>query len=331
VVVVHGDHTTTTTYTGATLTGMTQQTVGTVTGVNLESLVLADMPTLTSIQGKNQLLAVVATVTGSRDVQRAVALGELDSNFGNHPALLVATPGGLTLEFPSDTDGSRTVDHVFDIQVTVQNPPLDTPPPAAIVVHKNEGLALETLTGGQLAVMAPQQTRTVSYLSSHANTYTETGPTLDAVLQFLDFVPNPATAVWATGAAFGVPAGSPPQISAAVTPAEAGPGGRPLLISTTELNDLATPPVYTTSPPLLVPDGDVKGGRYISQMVSLTILDTSSHPAPQPPCARQEAAGGGPVPPSTALPGVGPGTSGSPGTADHSPDVSKDLGRPKDK
>jgi hypothetical protein len=47
------------------------------------------------------------------------------------------------------------------------------------------------------------------------------------------------------------------------------------------------PPTATTSPPLLVPDGipdgDVKGGRYISQFPTLAVLDAATGAKPAHP------------------------------------------------
>lgn len=60
---------------------------------------------------------------------------------------------------------------------------------------------------------------------------------------------------------------------AAVTPAEAHVGGRPLLLSTVE--DGAP-----LARPRLVADGDVKGGRYVSDVV---VVDVS----PVPPAPRR--------------------------------------------
>src|SRR5882757_7591678 len=89
----------------------------TVTGVPLEALVNTSTPVLPA-GAKNGLLRVVVTVSGSGRRDVAVALGELDANFGNHPALLALKEdghtlgGGPELAFPGDRGFSRTVERV---------------------------------------------------------------------------------------------------------------------------------------------------------------------------------------------------------------------------
>jgi hypothetical protein len=229
-----------------------------------------------------------------------VAVGELDANFGNNPALLTGVGSGSpTLVFPLDRDDSRTVPGVYDINVTTVDPSvLDVPasatstgltpyqsPPSlpytSIVVRKNRGERVGDLWVAQLAAL-PQVTMNVTYNgSSH---HTETGPTIADVLHKLGFAPRRDTAVWAVGTPFGsndlaptAPGGGNSTYSTAVTPAEAGPGHRPLLISLTETPPPSSPPATT---PRLIPAGDGEGARYNSNFATLTILDTAGEPAP---------------------------------------------------
>ena len=62
---------------------------------------------------------------------------------------------------------------------------------------------------------------------------------------------------------------------ATVTPAEAWPGGRPLLIS---LSEDGTP----LSAPRLVTDGDIKGGRYVSGVYDLVVGQGAPANRPRP-------------------------------------------------
>ena len=64
-----------------------------VTGVSLEALVNASTAVLPA-GVKNGFLRVVVTVDGLGPIDVAVALGELDPGFGNHPALLALTEDG---------------------------------------------------------------------------------------------------------------------------------------------------------------------------------------------------------------------------------------------
>jgi hypothetical protein len=102
----------------------------------------------------------------------------------------------------------------------------------------------------------PAQTKTVTFLAgTSAQTHTETGPTLAEVLRAAHIRAGLNTWVAAVGSDGYV---------AAVTPAEAWPGGRPLLIS---LIEDGTP----LSAPRLVTDGDIKGGRYVSGVYDLIV------------------------------------------------------------
>jgi hypothetical protein len=237
-------------------------------------------------QTKNPLLAAVLTATGTDGKPLAVALGEVDQGFGNHPALLTGIGSGFpTLVFPGDLDDSRTVKDVYDVNVTVVDPAtLDTPPqagdPAAagtsIVVRKNRGGAtMQTLWKSQLDAL-PQVTLDVTFQAGGTTHDTEVGPSLRSVVNSLPFEPRRDTAVWATGSASSPGPGNA-SYSGAVTLAEDGTGGRPLLLATIE-HTPGNPNATTTNTPRLVPDGDVKGGRYVSDAVTLTILDTGGEP-----------------------------------------------------
>jgi len=72
----------------------------TVTGVLLETLVTMAGPAYPStlLNTKNEILRVTATVRGDAPGPVTFALGELDANFGNHPALLVLTRNGKPVE-----------------------------------------------------------------------------------------------------------------------------------------------------------------------------------------------------------------------------------------
>lgn len=314
ILTVHGSVAATTTITNAMLSNASsypQVTINGVSGVPLEDLLYSPGETpagattsptapepgaatlVTPNQAKLPFLAAVLTVTGSDGSPLAVAMGELDAQFGNHPALLTGVGrGNPTLVFPQDRDSSRTVPDVYDINVTAVDPTvLDVPPEAwntttstvqpntAIVVRKNRGETVEDLWVSQLAAL-PQVTLQATYNTTTMKV--ETGPTLGDVLEKLSFHTRRDTAVWATGIPFAPPPVTVPPatgnstFSTAVTPAEAGPGNRPLLISLNET------PVGKGGPsaPRLIPDGDLEGARYNSNFVTLTILDTATKPAP---------------------------------------------------
>ena len=99
--------------------------------MSLEDLVNTAAPTLPS--AKNALLRVTVTVSSQWQGPVTLALGELDSSFGSHPAYLALEQDGSWLPapelvVPGDVNGARTLFAVNRITVGVQNPtPTDTP------------------------------------------------------------------------------------------------------------------------------------------------------------------------------------------------------------
>lgn len=224
-------------------------------GVSLDYLVTTATPTLPP-NTKNALLRVTVTVSGRWGRSVTFALGELDQNFGNHPAYLALTQNGESLPapelvVPGDVNDARTVFDVDRITVGVQNP--TTPPAGGVTIE--DGPVTRTLSAVLLASL-PARTLTVTFLAGTASqTHTEVGPTLAEVLHVAHLRFDLNTWVAAVGS---------DSYVATVTPAEAFVGGRPLLIS---LNEDGVP----LAQPRLVVDGDVKGGRYVSEVVDLVV------------------------------------------------------------
>jgi DMSO/TMAO reductase YedYZ molybdopterin-dependent catalytic subunit len=226
------------------------------TGVPVEDLVNDAQPTEPIT--KNALLRVTVTVSGQWGRSVTFALGELDQGFGDHAAYLALKQDGHTLPapeliVPGDVDAARSIASVNRITVGVQNPTPTTPPAGAVTIE--DGGFTRTLSEAQLASL-PQRTLNVSFLAgTAAQSHTEIGPTLDAVLRAARIRLGLDTWVAAVG---------DDGYVATVTPAEAWVGGRPLLIS---LNEDGT----ALAQPRLVTDGDVKGGRYVSGVVDLVV------------------------------------------------------------
>jgi hypothetical protein len=236
-------------------------------GVSLESLVEDSSPVLPT--AKNAPLRVIVTVAGRFGELRTFALGELDQNFGAHPAYLALAADGLTLPVPDlvvpgDRNGARSVLDVSEITVAVESP-TPTPPPAAGALTIEDGARTIVLSAAQLAAL-PEQTLTVQFFGPGGKqTHTETGPTLDEVLRAARIHEDLNTWVAAVGSDGYV---------ATVTPAEAWFGGRPLLISLVEDGQSF---VAQGEGPRLVTDGDVKGGRYDTGMDDLVVGDAGTH------------------------------------------------------
>jgi hypothetical protein len=105
-------------------------------------------------------------------------------------------------------------------------------------------------------VVLPSRTLNVSVLAGTSSQgHTEVGPTLADVLRAAHIRWDLNTWVAAVGSDGYV---------ATVTPAEAFVGGRPLRISLNEDG-------HALAQPRLVVDGDVKGGRYVSDVIDLVV------------------------------------------------------------
>jgi hypothetical protein len=269
-VTVDGDVTRPITLTTAELEALPQTTFTitegahqfTDTGVSVETLVLDASPAYPAslLNTKNELLRVTVTIKGVGGRAVTLALGELDPNFGNHPAYLALTEGakaiagGPELVVPEDRAPIRWLPDVAELTVgiatapaTNTNPALGSPVDVFYNGHET------TLTRAMLARL-PQETLTVMFFGPGGEqTHVETGPPLIDVLAVAGVPPTLDTWVAAVGS---------DNYTAVVTPAEQLVGGRPLELSLVEDG-------VVLAQPRLVTDGDIKGGRYVSDIVDI--------------------------------------------------------------
>ena len=270
VLSVGGEVTTPAAYTAAQLAALPQTTatvtVGgrhvTDTGVLLETLVTNAGPAYPAslVNTKNELLRVTVTVRGAGHRRVTFAVGELDVNFGNHPALLALTQNGHRiapeLVVPGDRAPVRLVPWVSRLTVGIATTPAtSTSTAAGTPVEVIDGRHHVTLSAAVLARL-PAETLHVSFQGpGGTQTHTEVGPSLLEVLAAARIWPTLNTWVAAVGN---------DNYTATVTPAEQLVGGRPLQLS---LNEDGT----ALAQPRLVTDGDVKGGRYVSGVVDIYV------------------------------------------------------------
>jgi hypothetical protein len=267
-VAVDGDVSTPASYSTAQLQAMAQTSLvvprspfgsrtTTYTGVSLRDLVTAAGPVFPP-GVKNPPLRVTIAVSG-RSGPVTLALGELDPNFGNHPAILALTQDGRALgDAPQlvldDLIPLRRVDRVSHVAVSVQNP-TTTPPPSPGAVTVRDGARTTVLSAQRIAAL-PSRDLTVTFAAGTTpQTHTESGPRLDSVLAAAGI--NPLAVAW-------VAAVASDNYVATVTPSEDWVGGRRLLLSRIEDGVALTQP-------RLVTDGDVKGGRYVSGVTDLVV------------------------------------------------------------
>jgi hypothetical protein len=270
VLSVGGEVTTPAAYTAAQPAALPQTTatvtVGgrhvTDTGVLLETLVTNSGPAYPAslVNTKNELLRVTVTVRGAGHRRVTFAVGELDVNFGNHPALLALTQNGHRiapeLVVPGDRAPVRLVPRMSRLTVGIATTPAtSTSTAAGTPVEVIEGRHHVTLSAALLARL-PAETLRVSFQGpGGTQTHTEVGPSLLQVLAAARIWPTLNTWVAAVGN---------DNYTATVTPAEQLVGGRPLQLS---LNEDGT----ALAQPRLVTDGDVRGGRYVSGVVDIYI------------------------------------------------------------
>jgi hypothetical protein len=238
------------------------------TGVLLETLVTDAGPAYPAslLNTKNELLRVTVTVRGATRRDVTFAVGELDSGFGSHPALLALTQNGRPiargpeLVVPGDRAPVRFVPGVTQLTVGIATAP-DTNPPAASPVEVIDGHHEVTLSAARLARL-PAETLTVSFEGpGGVQAHTEVGPSLLEVLAAAGVAPTLNTWIAAVG---------DDNYVATVTPAEQFAGGRPLQLSLSEDG-------VTLAQPRLVTDGDIKGGRYVSDIVDLYVGTGPAH------------------------------------------------------
>ena len=271
-IAVNGEVSSPTSYTMAQLGSVTQTSVSvahwgpkgtrtvTVTGVALETLVTLAQPAYPALpNSKNRLLRVTVTVRGQHHRAVTFALGELDPNFGNHPALLalssdgVAFQDGPELVVPADRSPARSVPEVREVTVGIATGAATTPPAPGSVILIDGGRHV-VLSSATLAGLR-QSTVTVTFgAGGGPQTHTETGPSLRSVLA-AGGIRSPGITTW-------VEAVGTDNYAAVVTPAEASVGGRPILLALAQDGT-------SLAQPRLVVDGDVKGGRYVSDVVDL--------------------------------------------------------------
>ncbi|MGH2717451.1 MAG: hypothetical protein ACRDJU_02575 [Actinomycetota bacterium] len=234
--------------------------------MSLETLVNLANPAYPGFTNtKNELLRVTVTVRGSHGQIVTMALGELDPNFGNHPALLALTAGGLPIPgspdliVPGDRPPARTIVGVSEVTVGIATAPATTTDVTGALTII-DGRRQRTLSLRQLSAL-PQRTPSVTFAGPRGSqTHTETGPTLDEVLRAAGIPADLDT--WVAGV-------GDDNYVATVTPAEAWVGGRPPLVALVEDGMRVSGTVGDT--PRLIADGDVKGGRDDSDLVDLYV------------------------------------------------------------
>ena len=279
--------------TPATIETVTYQAAGTpvsdtYTGTTLWNL-LSDAGGVTTTTAKNDILSKYVIATGADGYKAVFSLGEIDPAFGNQ-AVLVAyadTAGQLgpsgaeglaRMVVPGDFAGGRYVSDLVSLQVAS----LPEPGPAG-----SGGIAPQAVVSGAVAdplIVTPETlsalnqstTETASYLAGSSQvTDTYTGVSLWTLIQDAGLLTDPSIkndllrfAVVATGS---------DGYRAVISLGEIAPsfGNQQDLVAYADTAGQLGPTGSQGATRLVVP-GDHAGGRYVSNLVSLQVIDTTT-------------------------------------------------------
>lgn len=236
---------------------------------------------------KNDVLNKFVIATGSDGYKAVISAGEISPRFGNKPDLVAITdtagrlPGvdGVARTVAAgDKAGGRYVSNLTSLEVggAPRQPGTDGRPTTQFVI---QGAVGTTMTFDLPALQAlTAYTQTVTYTSGAATvTDTYTGALLWDVLGRAGITTNPGVkndilrkVVSATGS-------DGYQVSFAAGEISPAFGNAPILVAYSDTNgDIARGSGFAR---LVVP-GDLAGGRYVSNLASLTVSDPTMIPEP---------------------------------------------------
>jgi hypothetical protein len=260
----------------------------TYTGTTLWNL-LADAGSVTTTTAKNDILSKYVIATGSDGYKAVFSLGEIDPAFGNESVLVAyadtagqlgpnATDGLARMVVAGDTAGGRYVSDLVSLQVVT----LSEPGPTGTGGTSNEAtvsgaVADPTIvTPETLSALNQSTTETATYLAGALSTTdTYTGVSLWTLIQDEGLLTNPSIkndllrfAVVATGS---------DGYRAVISLGEIAPnfGNQQDLVAYADTAGQLGPNGSDGALRLVLP-GDHAGGRYISNLVSLQVIDTTA-------------------------------------------------------
>ena len=260
----------------------------TYTGVSLWN-VLTDAGGATVTSAKNDILSKYVVATGSDGYQAVFSLGEIDPAFGNQPVMVAysdiagqlgpqGSDGLARVVVPGDKAGGRYVSDLISLKVESLPEPGPTGPGGISDQLTLSGKVADPgiVTPETLSALHQSMTETATYLAgSTPTTDTYTGVSLWTLIQDTGLVTDASIKnellryeVVATGSdgyravfsmgeidpAFG---NQPDLVAYADTGGQLGAGGADGALR------------------LIVP-GDHAGGRYVSNLVSLQVIDTAN-------------------------------------------------------
>ena len=241
---------------------------------------------------KNDILSKFVIATGADGYRAAFSLGEIDPKFGNQPVLVAVSdtagqlgPAGsdglARMVVPGDRAGGRYVSDLVDLRVGSLPEP---PPPGPGGVSDQLTLSGQvadpaTVTPVTLAALNQSTTETATFLSGAGPvTDTYTGVPLWTLLQDQGLLTDPA--IKNDVLRFGVAATGSDGYRALISLGEIDPafGNQPDLVAYADTGGQLGPGGSAGAMRLVVP-GDQAGGRYVSNLTDLRVIDLT---APMP-------------------------------------------------
>ncbi len=260
----------------------------TYTGITLQSLLdAAGGVDVTS--AKNDILSKYVVATGADGYKAAFSLGEIDPRFGDQPVLVATsdTAGQLgpkgseglaRMVVPGDRAGGRYVSDLVDLHVgSLPEPPVPGPGGVSDQLTVSGQVAdPAAFTPITLAALNQATTETATFLSGAGQVSdTYTGVSLWTLLQDQGLVTDPA--IKNDILRFGVVATGSDGYRALVSLGEIDPafGNQPDLVAYADTAGQLGPDGSAGAMRLIVP-GDHAGGRYVSNLVDLRVIDLTA-------------------------------------------------------
>ncbi len=257
------------------------------TGTTLWNL-LADAGGVTTTTAKNDILSKYVIATGSDGYRAVFSLGEIDPMFGHQPILVAyadtagqlgpkGSDGLAHTVVPGDISGGRYVSDLVSLQVVG----LPEPSPAGAGGISPQatlsGAVADPMivTPATLAALHQCTTGTATYLAGPSpTTDTYTGVSLWTLIQDAGLLTDPAIKNDLLG--FAVVATGSDGYRAVISLGEIDPmfGHQPDLVAYADTKGQLGPSGSDGALRLVVP-GDLAGGRYVSNLVSLQVIDTT--------------------------------------------------------
>ena len=238
---------------------------------------------------KNDILSKYVVATGSDGYKAAFSLGEISPNFGNQPVLVAfadangqlgpnGSEGLARMVVPGDTAGGRYVSDLVSLQVGSLPEPSLTMPGGVSDQFDLTGAVSDpaTFSAITLAAVAPPVTESATYLSGAGSvTDTYTGVSLWTLVQDAGLLTDPS--IKNDILRFGVVATGSDGYRALISLGEIDPafGNQPDIVAYSDKLGQLGPGGADGAMRLVVP-GDTAGGRYVSNLVNLQVVDLTS-------------------------------------------------------